>query len=70
MRRGQKPVFLEFRPERAVIRQQEIDPKRYYPADIYRKPNPVFPKGFKIDLKKMLREKIMTRVRTIFGYDD
>jgi hypothetical protein len=56
--------------EDPASRTVEYDAKLYYPPDVYRKPNPVFPKGFKIDLKKMLRERIMTRVKTIFGYDE
>lgn len=35
------------------VRDQEIDPKHYYPADLYREPNRVFPNGFKIDVRKM-----------------
>jgi hypothetical protein len=41
-----------------------------YPPDVYRKPNPVFPKGFKIDLKKMLRDKVVSRIRSVFGDDE
>jgi hypothetical protein len=32
--------------------------------------HPVFPNGFRIDLKKMLKERVMTRVKAIFGYDE
>ena len=43
------------------------DPKLYYPADVYRKPNPVFPKGFKIDIKKMVRDKVVSKIKAIFS---
>ena len=56
--------------EDPASRNVEYDARLYYPPDVYRKPNPVFPKGFKIDLKKMLRERIITKVKTIFGYDE
>ena len=44
--------------ESPVPRDVEIDPKDYYPPDVYRTPNPIFPKGFKIDIKKMVLEKV------------
>ena len=51
-------------------RNVEVDPKLYYPPDLYRKPNGFFPKNFKIDLKQMLRDKIMSKVKAVFGYED
>jgi ribonuclease BN (tRNA processing enzyme) len=56
--------------EDPVPRNQEFDAKAYYPPDVYRKPNPIWPKDFKIDIKQMLREKIISKVKTIFGYQD
>ena len=53
--------------EDPATRTAEYDPKLYYPADVYRKPNPVFPKGFKIDIKKMIVERVVSRVRAVFG---
>ena len=32
-----------------ATRDLEIDPKKYYPAEVYREPNGVFPDGFKIN---------------------
>ena len=61
-------VYTEI--EGPVPRNQEFDPKAYYPPNVYRKPDPIWPKDFKIDIKKMLREKVMARVKTIFGYDE
>jgi len=34
-------------------RDQEIDPKKYYPLDVYRERHTSFPKGLKIDVAKM-----------------
>jgi hypothetical protein len=45
----------------------EIDPRKYYPPDVYRTPNPNWPKDFKIDIKKMLGDKIMQRIKSLFG---
>jgi ribonuclease Z len=53
-----------------VPRNVEVDPKLYYPPDLYRKPDGFFPKNFKIDLKQMLRDKVMSKVKSIFGYED
>jgi hypothetical protein len=36
----------------------EINPRKYYPADVYRKPNTRFPKNFKIDIMEMAAPKI------------
>ena len=35
------------------VRDREIDPKAYYPADLYREPQPNFPKDFTIDVRKL-----------------
>ncbi len=51
-------------------RDQEYDARLYYPPDVYRKPNPVWPTNFKIDVGKMIREKIVSKVKGIFGSDD
>ncbi len=48
------------------IRDQEIDPKKYYPPDVYREPNPIFPANFKIDMKTMIGEKIAQAVKSKF----
>jgi ribonuclease Z len=56
--------------EGPVPRNQEFDPKDYYPPDVYRKPDPVWPKNFKIDVVKMLRDKIVSKVKSIFGDDE
>jgi ribonuclease Z len=37
---------------------QQIDPKKYYPQGLYRKPDPVFPNDFKISITEMIANKI------------
>ena len=56
--------------EGPVPRNVEIDPKDYYPPDVYRKPNPIWPKDFKIDIKKMLGDKIVQKIKAVFGADE
>jgi ribonuclease BN (tRNA processing enzyme) len=48
----------------------EIDPRKYYPPDVYRTPNPNWPKDFKIDIKKMLADKVVQRIKSVFSGDD
>ena len=56
--------------EDPAARDAEIDPKLYYPADVYRKPNVSFPKNFKLDLKKIVGGKIVQRIKSVFGFDE
>jgi ribonuclease Z len=56
--------------EGPVPRNVEYDPKLYYPPDVYRKPNPIWPNGFKIDIKKMVRDRIISKVKAVFGSDN
>ena len=44
--------------EGPVPRNVEFDAHLWYPPDVYRKPNPVFPKDFKMDVKQMVQEKL------------
>ena len=44
------------------VRDQEISPELYYPRDVYRKPNTVFPANFKIDVKKLAMEKVKKKL--------
>jgi ribonuclease Z len=53
-----------------VPRNTEYDPRLYYPPDVYRQPNGIWPKDFKIDIKQVLWEKVITKVKTIFGYEE
>ena len=48
--------------EDPAIRKFEIDPKLYYPADVYRTPSLVFPKDFKIEIDKMIKQKLGAKV--------
>jgi hypothetical protein len=36
-----------------TVFDRQIDPKKYYPADVYRKPEPDFPEGFTIDVREI-----------------
>jgi hypothetical protein len=47
-----------------TVRDREIDPKKYYPPDVYREPQGNFPKGFKIDVREMLRKKVREKIQT------
>jgi hypothetical protein len=55
--------------EDPASRNVEYDAKLYYPSDVYRKPTPIWPKDFKIDIKHMLRDKIVSKIRSVFGDD-
>ena len=55
--------------EGPVSRNVEIDPKEYYPPDVYRKPNTMWPRDFKIDIVKMIGDKFMKKIRSVLGVD-
>ena len=38
-----------------AVRDREIDPKQYYPSDMYREPQRNFPNGFKIDVRQVVQ---------------
>ena len=56
--------------EGPVPRNVEYDPKDYYPPDVYRKPDPIWPKNYKIDIKKMVKDKIVSKLKSIFGDEE
>ncbi|MGB7159533.1 MAG: hypothetical protein WBD40_15810 [Tepidisphaeraceae bacterium] len=41
-----------------VVRDREIDPKKYYPPDVYREPQRNFPRGLKMDVRPMIQKKL------------
>jgi hypothetical protein len=41
-----------------TVFDREIDPEKYYPADLYRKPEPNFPAGFTIDVGQIAAAKL------------
>ena len=45
------------------VRDREIDPKEYYPPDLYREPEPDFPRDFTIDVREMARERSIAAYR-------
>ena len=44
------------------VRDREIDPKKYYPRDVFRKPTRNFPDEFEIDVMKMVGEQIEKKI--------
>jgi len=47
-----------------TVRDREIDPKKYYPPDMYREPQRNFPNGFKIDVREMVIKKVREKIQT------
>ena len=41
-----------------AVRDREIDPKKYYPPDLYREPHRNFPNGFKIDVRQIVQKRL------------
>jgi hypothetical protein len=48
-------------------RDHEYNAKLYYPADVYRKPDPYFPKNFKIDVMEMAGKKMGEKAEARLG---
>ena len=40
------------------VRDREIEPRLYYPPDVYREPQRNFPKDFKIDVRQVIQRKV------------
>ena len=51
------------------VREKEIDPDLYYPEDVKRDLVRVFPKGFKIEIPKMVAQKVGEKIKSRFGRD-
>jgi hypothetical protein len=49
------------------VRDQEIDPKKYYPKDVYREPLRVFPDDYTIDIKEIVKQKIVKKIKAKVG---
>ena len=49
------------------VRDQQIDPRLYYPQDVARPTNANFPDNFTIDVAKMVREKIVDKIESKLG---
>ncbi len=41
-----------------AVRAREIDPREYYPSDLYREPEPNFPQDFTIDVRNLVNQKV------------
>ena len=57
-----EPRFTIDDLESPGARDHEYNAKLYYPADVYRKPDPYFPKNFKIDVMEMVEKKLGEKV--------
>ncbi|WSH00159.1 hypothetical protein U8P71_16425 [Rhizobium ruizarguesonis] len=40
------------------VRDREIEPRLYYPPDVYREPQRNFPKDFRIDVRQVIQRKV------------
>ena len=49
------------------VRDREIDPKQYYPPDLYREPQPNFPKDFTIDVRQIVQKKLRAMQAKLTG---
>ena len=49
------------------VRDREYDPRLYYPRDVYRKPNMIFPTDLKIDVKEMAQRQVEKKIKTKVG---
>jgi ribonuclease Z len=63
-----KYTIMDVREE--FVRDREIDPNLYYPADVNRDLVRVFPHGFKIKIPEMIGKKVGGRIKARFGGDD
>ena len=52
------PIHNPAEIQEQYVRDMEIDPHLYYPADVDRDLIRVFPKGFKIEIPKMIGKKL------------
>ena len=57
------PVHNVTDVQEEFVREKEIDPNLYYPSDVNRELVRVFPKGFKIEIPKMVKEKLGDKIR-------
>ena len=49
------------------VRDREIDPKQYYPPDVYREPQPNFPQDFTIDVRHIVQKKLRAMQAKLTG---
>ncbi|MGO7427465.1 hypothetical protein ACCT09_48985, partial [Rhizobium ruizarguesonis] len=40
------------------VRDRDIEPRLYYPPDVYREPQRNFPKDFRIDVRQVIQRKV------------
>ena len=63
------PVHNVTDVQEEFVREKEIDPNLYYPEDVKRDLVRVFPKGFKIEIPKMVAQKVGEKLKSRFGRD-
>jgi ribonuclease BN (tRNA processing enzyme) len=56
-----KPAHTLYELQEPFVRDQEYDPKLYYPEGLYRKPDPIFPPGLKISIANMAASNLMQK---------
>jgi hypothetical protein len=56
-----KPAQTLYELQEPFVRDQEYDPKLYYPEGLYRKPDPIFPPGLKISIANMAAANLMQK---------
>jgi len=49
------------------VRDREIDPRKYYPPDLYRVPQPNFPNDFKIDVRQIVQKQLRAAQAKLTG---
>ena len=49
------------------VREKEIDPDLYYPEDVKRELIRIFPKGFKIEIPRMVAKKVGEKIKGRLG---
>ncbi len=63
------PVHNVTDVQEEFVREKEIDPDLYYPEDVNRDLVRVFPRGFKIEIPKMVAHKVGGRIKSALGRD-
>jgi ribonuclease Z len=56
--------------EGAVPCNVKFNPRLRCPTAVYRKPSQVFPKNFRVDLKKMDKDRLVQNVKNVLGDDE
>ena len=63
------PVHNVTDVQEEFVREKEIDPDLYYPEDVKRDLVRIFPKGFKIEIPRMVAKKLGEKIKGRLGRD-